>query len=73
MRVKLFTRRGEFIVEGTIPPCTELPDVIIWGERLFVTPAIEGDVRAAEPDAAGFIAYIEALAVALGAKLGSEE
>jgi hypothetical protein len=35
MRVQLYTRDGEFVVEGLIPPFLEWPQVILWGSRIF--------------------------------------
>lgn len=44
MKVKLFTRDGGFVHEAEVPPFLTPPDLIIWGERFFVVPDVDGPV-----------------------------
>lgn len=64
IRIKLFTRDGGFVTEGEMPPFLTLPDVIVWGERVFIAPQVDAAVRAAE-HRAGEVAYVEAFAWAM--------
>lgn len=34
--VKLFTNDGGFVVEGKVPRYNEPPEVMLWGERIFI-------------------------------------
>jgi hypothetical protein len=36
MKVKLYTRGDGFVTEGELPPYNEPPEVLFWGERVFV-------------------------------------
>ena len=65
MKVKLFTSDGDgFVTEAEIPPFNKAPDLVIWGQRFFVAPNVDADVRAAEVRA-GEIAYVEAFTYAI--------
>lgn len=35
-RVKLITAAGEYVTHVVVPPYTQMPDVIVWGQRLFL-------------------------------------
>ncbi|NEQ29050.1 MAG: hypothetical protein F6K28_60945 [Microcoleus sp. SIO2G3] len=37
--VTLHTANGDFVVSGKIPPFNQYPDVLFWGERVFVSTA----------------------------------
>lgn len=39
MLVRLYTRDGGFVVEKFIPPFKVPPEIIAWGERVFVLDA----------------------------------
>lgn len=36
MRVELYTRDGGFVVAAVLPLWGAFPDVLLWGERVFV-------------------------------------
>jgi hypothetical protein len=36
IRVKLVTNKGEFVSYVQIPPFLDPPEVLIWGERVFI-------------------------------------
>jgi len=44
MKVKLFTRTGGLVLAMEIPPFSEPPDVIVWGERIFCIPDVDRDL-----------------------------
>lgn len=45
MTVKLFSKAGALVHEQTLPPFVhEQPDVIVWGDRLFCVPSVDGAV-----------------------------
>lgn len=35
IRVKLLTRWGEFVTSVLMPPMLSMPEVLIWGQRIF--------------------------------------
>ncbi len=41
MKVRLETAKGEFVTDGDMPPFNELPEVVMWGVRLFKLVAVE--------------------------------
>jgi hypothetical protein len=65
LKVRLYTRDGGFVHEGEIPDFTPTPEVIVWGERVFVR-------RAWEDNPSGTI-YMEGLAWVLVPTLDLEE
>ena len=34
-KIRLKTKKGEYVTTGLIPPFLEWPEVVIWGERVF--------------------------------------
>ena len=64
MIVKLFTQSGGFVHEAMAPDFKVPPDVILWGSRMFVAPAVDHEVREKELQA-GELAYVEASAYAI--------
>lgn len=36
MKVQLLTREGKFVADKLIPPFNAWPEVVLWGERVFV-------------------------------------
>lgn len=59
MNIKLFTRDGGFVTDAVIPRFDPPPEVILWGNRMFIAPHVDAAVRALEVNA-GILAYIEA-------------
>lgn len=33
--IRLETERGDYVITGIIPPFDVLPEVVLWGERVF--------------------------------------
>lgn len=54
--VMLYTKDGEFVVNGLIPAFKSPPDVIVWGDRHFQYSATSNE---------DIDSYIECFAVAL--------
>jgi hypothetical protein len=65
LTIHLFTRAGDEIHTARIPapPHDDMPDVIVWGARLFVVPDINGPSIITLTDGA----YVEALVFQLPA------
>lgn len=64
MKIRLFTQDGGFVTEAVVPLFAPAPDVILWGTRVFISPAVDHVVRQSEW-AAGDMAFVEAFAYAL--------
>lgn len=43
MKVKLQTSAGDLVAEKEIPDFNEAPDVLIWGDRVFMRDDGHGD------------------------------
>ncbi len=66
MTVKLYTREGGFVTEATIPPFLTMPDVVLWGERFFCIPDVDGLVAFINADLPDDVhAYVEAFSYAI--------
>lgn len=52
MKIKLFTRDGGFVRDAEIPPFVLMPEVMLWGSRIFV--------RNIFMDTTGWYGYAEA-------------
>jgi hypothetical protein len=53
IKVKLYTSDGRFVSEALMPPFRELPDVVVWGARVFglqAVPATSGGELIASDD-----------------------
>ena len=66
MKVKLYTKDGGFVHEQEIPPFTDQPTLIIWGQRFFVCPDLDGPVgRHVDEEGDDECSYEEAFTYAL--------
>lgn len=52
MEVKLFTASGDFVATVAIPPFQTMPEVLIWGQRVFVW---HGDPASAIDGTTGYV------------------
>jgi hypothetical protein len=59
---KLYARDGFFVAEVTIPPFDPMPEVVIWGERIFTKQLEDDAIAAAEEGHVNDICYVEAFA-----------
>jgi hypothetical protein len=64
LKVKLFTQDRHFVVEGYLPLFNRAPDVLLWGERLFVQDG-DGDSFLLKVGMDGYGTYREAFSFAL--------
>lgn len=63
MKIRLETRDGGLVHESQIPPFNEAPDVIGWGDRVFVRLDMSPETSAGADD--GVVVYRECFAYAL--------
>lgn len=43
LKIRLETEDGRFVCVGTIPPFRTLPEVVIWGQRIFQLQTVQPD------------------------------
>jgi len=67
MTVKLFSKAGALVHEQRLPAFVESqPDVIVWGDRIFCVPSVDGEVaRHLDRDGDDDIPYEEAFTYTL--------
>lgn len=41
--IRLETANGDYVITGIIPPFQTLPEVVIWGERVFRLASDDGE------------------------------